>query len=88
MNSLQGHLLIASRDLGDPNFHHAVVLIAQHSEEGALGLILNRQSKVSVKQVWDQISSAECDVERPLYLGGPCPGPLIAIHTKAFTGDE
>lgn len=88
MKSLQGHLLIASRDLADPNFHHAVVLIAQHSEEGALGLILNRRSKVSVKQVWDQISSAECDDQRPLHLGGPCPGPLIAIHTRHFLGDE
>lgn len=88
MKSLQGHLLIASQDLGDPNFHRTVVLIAQHSEEGALGLILNRRSKVSVKQVWSQISSEECEVERPLHLGGPCPGPLIAIHGRPFLGDD
>jgi len=88
MKSLQGHLLIAARDLADPNFYHTVVLIAQHSEEGALGLVLNRRSKVAVSQVWTQISGSACDVERPLYLGGPCPGPLIAMHGRPFLGDE
>ena len=43
MDSLQGHLLIASPGLADPNFARTVVLIAVHGEEGALGLILNRE---------------------------------------------
>ena len=40
MNSLQGHLLVASTSLLDPSFRRAVVLIVRHNEDGAVGLIL------------------------------------------------
>ena len=42
MQSLKGHLLIAGPALVDPNFRRTVVLVGEHSEEGALGVILNR----------------------------------------------
>ncbi len=45
MTSLKGKLLIASPALVDPNFARAVVLIAEHSEDGTLGLVLNRLPK-------------------------------------------
>ena len=44
MPSLQGQLLVASPGLLDPNFRRTVVLITEHNEEGAAGLILNRPS--------------------------------------------
>ena len=56
VNSLQGHLLIASTDLQDPNFAQTVVLIAVHGADGALGLILNREMSVPVSQIWEQVS--------------------------------
>jgi putative transcriptional regulator len=40
--SLVGQLLIASPDMGDPNFYHAVILMVQHSKDGALGIVINR----------------------------------------------
>jgi len=44
MDSLRGRLLIASPVLVDPNFHRTVILIAEHTEEGAMGLVLTRPS--------------------------------------------
>ena len=41
-DSLRGKLILASPTLTDPNFERTVVLIAEHTEEGAMGLVLNR----------------------------------------------
>jgi putative transcriptional regulator len=83
MNSLQGHLLIAGPRLRDPNFRKSVVLLVQHTDEGALGLILNRPTGTSIKDIWGQVSKTPCETEEPLRLGGPCHGPLMALHTQA-----
>src|SRR5215210_5043074 len=48
MNSLRGKLLIAGATLPDPNFARTVVLVCEHSEEGALGLVLNRAGELLV----------------------------------------
>jgi putative transcriptional regulator len=48
MESVRGKLLVASPVLVDPNFHRAVVLVAAHDADGALGLILNRPSTMVV----------------------------------------
>ena len=46
--SLTGQLLLASPTLRDPNFIRTVVLVSVHSEEGAMGVVLNRPSAVTV----------------------------------------
>lgn len=79
-NSLEGHLLVASAELRDPNFFQAVVLLIRHSEEGALGLILNRRTTATIRQVWEQVSDIACTSTQPLHLGGPVQGPLMALH--------
>ena len=81
MKSLQGHFLIAAPGLLDPNFRRAVVLIVQHSEEGAFGLVLNRPTNIKLPQVWQQVSQQPCTLDVLLHLGGPCQGPLMAVHT-------
>lgn len=48
IGSLRGQLLIAGATLPDPNFARTVVLICEHSEEGALGLVLNRPGELVV----------------------------------------
>jgi putative transcriptional regulator len=48
MDSLRGRLLIASPVLVDPNFHRTVVLIAEHTEDGAMGLVLNRPAETLI----------------------------------------
>ncbi len=81
MKSLQGHLLVAAPTLVDPNFFRSVVLLVQHSEEGALGVILNRPSKTTVREAWEQVRQSACHQQGPLHLGGPCQGPLMALHS-------
>ena len=80
MDSLQGHLLIASTGLVDPNFARTVVLIAAHGEEGALGLILNREMNMPLQQIWGQVSQSECLRAGNVRHGGPVGGTLMAVH--------
>jgi putative transcriptional regulator len=81
MNSLQGQLLIASPKLHDPNFHQSVVFLVQHNDEGALGAILNRPLEMTIQEAWPQVSEMPCNAEGLMHQGGPCPGPLMVIHT-------
>lgn len=82
MADLTGHLLIAIPDLGDPNFSKTVVLLFQHSEEGASGVILNRLSEASISNVWEEVADVPCDCEDLVRIGGPVQGPLIALHSS------
>ena len=79
--SLKNHLLVASTGLLDPNFAKTVVLIIEHSEEGAFGLILNRPTTVKLQQAWKQLSDEPCHGDDLLSLGGPCEGPLMVLHS-------
>jgi putative transcriptional regulator len=87
VKSLQGHVLVASPDLHDPNFLRSVVLIVQHNEQGALGLILNRRTHAKLKQVWEQVSPEPCESDEYVHAGGPVEGPLMALHTNAELGE-
>lgn len=80
MTSLKGHLLIAAPRLLDPNFVQTVVLIVQHDKQGALGLVLNRRTELTLRQAWEQVSQDSCERNDNLYVGGPCEGVLMAIH--------
>jgi putative transcriptional regulator len=88
MLSLQGHLLIASPHLGDPNFARSVVLVVEHKDEGALGLVLNHPSSKTISDVWETLTGEPCDREDAIYLGGPLEGPLMAIHTTPASGES
>ncbi len=67
---MTGCLLVAEPMLGDPNFDRTVVLIVQHSSEGALGLVLNRPTDVLVA---DALPGWEVAATDPalLHVGGP-----------------
>jgi putative transcriptional regulator len=82
MASLQGHLLIASQELLDPNFARTVVLVAVHGDEGALGLIVNRESSMPLQQLWGQVSQSPCLREGNVRQGGPVAGTLMALHDQ------
>ncbi len=71
MDSLAGNLLIAIPDLHDQSFARTVVLLVQHDEEGASGLVLNRPSDVTITQVWDEVSAVPCDCQDPVYFDIP-----------------
>lgn len=86
MKSLQGKLLIASSALQDPNFVQTIILMVQHDENGALGLVLNRALKTTVKEACEEAMELDCAVESCLYQGGPCEGPLMVLHTEELPG--
>src|SRR5690348_8195431 len=86
MESLAGKLLIASSGLMDPNFVQTVILMVQHDENGALGLVLNRPLQTTVKEACEQALETECEVEGYLYQGGPCEGPLMVLSGVETAG--
>ncbi len=87
MNSMQGHLLIASPYLPDPNFFRSVVLIVNHDEDQAFGLLLNRPGHESLRSVWKQVGGEGSPDDQPVRAGGPLEGPLMVLHTVAEFSD-
>jgi len=71
MSSLAGSFLVAKHRLQDPNFSRTVVLLLEHTTDGAFGLVVNRPAEVQ-------------GLPFPLYTGGPCEmeGVLI-LHGHA-----
>src|SRR5579864_192970 len=65
-----GKILVARRNLLDPNFAQTVILLVQYDEDGTVGLIINRQTKVPLSRLSKEIESAKGKSD-PLYAGGP-----------------
>jgi putative transcriptional regulator len=78
MDSLRGKLLIASPALVDPNFHRTVILIAEHTGEGAMGLVLNRPAETLVADVVPDLSEL-ADEDAPVYFGGPVASDSVIV---------
>jgi putative transcriptional regulator len=63
----------------DPNFWRTVVLVVEHSDEGALGLVLNRPSETTVGEAVSELEQL-LEADDPLYVGGPVqPSALIVL---------
>jgi putative transcriptional regulator len=70
--------LIAGPALLDPNFFRTVVLVIEHNDEGALGLVLNRPSETSVGEAVPQLGEL-VDSEEPLFVGGPVQPSAVMV---------
>lgn len=73
-SSLKGHFLIAMPSLADPNFSQTVTFMVEHTEEGALGLVINRvHPEFSVGVVFQELGLEMVPhiASLPLHLGGP-----------------
>jgi putative transcriptional regulator len=77
-DSLRGQLLVAGPALVDPSFRRTVVLIGEHGEEGAMGLVLNRVSTTLVDDAVPPIASLTAPDE-PVYLGGPVQPQAVVV---------
>jgi len=87
MESARGQLLIAGPPLLDPNFWRTVVLIVEHTEEGALGLVLNRPAEATVSETVPQLEEI-IDPDEPVYIGGPvAPSSVIVLARFEDPGD-
>ena len=70
MGTADGQLLIAGPTLLDPNFWRTVVLVIQHDDEGAFGLVLNRPADTTIGESVPAIDEV-VDGDEPLFIGGP-----------------
>ena len=57
--STRGRHLVASPSLNDPNFEFTVVFMLEHSDEGALGVVLTRPSELPVTDMFDGGSTTQ-----------------------------
>jgi putative transcriptional regulator len=77
--TLRGKLLVASPALRDPNFDRTVVLVLEHNEDGALGVVLNRPSELDLAEAlpeWGRLALEPAVV----FVGGPVQsGSLIGL---------
>ncbi len=86
--SLQGEFLIAADRLRDQNFYRSVVLVLEHSHDGAMGLVVNRPSSIAVDDALGNTSddSSRC-FDAPVYIGGPVEtSALFVLHNYAHIG--
>jgi putative transcriptional regulator len=80
MDSLRGQLIIASPALQDPNFDRTVVLVTEHDEDGAMGLVLNRPSDAPVAEAVPDLAWATLEDDGVVYIGGPvAPDGVIVL---------
>jgi putative transcriptional regulator len=86
VQSLKGHLLIAGPGLLDPNFHRTVVLVGEHSEEGALGVVLNRVSESTVDDSVPELAGL-VDGDDTVHVGGPVQ-PFAIVVLAEFADRE
>jgi putative transcriptional regulator len=66
----KGKLLVASNDLRDPNFAESVILLIDYSEQGAMGVIVNRETRAKLSRVLPEVADLK-ERDDPLYEGGP-----------------
>jgi putative transcriptional regulator len=87
VDSLAGHFLIASPAIIDPNFHRTVVLITAHTEEGAVGLIVNRRSEATVQEAVPQLD-ALAELDALIFVGGPVNAEGVAVLAEFEDPDD
>jgi len=78
VETLRGQLLVAGPALVDPNFRRTVVLIGEHGDEGAMGVVLNRVSTALVDDAVPPIASLT-GPDEPVYVGGPVQPQAVVV---------
>ena len=76
--NLTHHFLIAMPGLSDESFSRSVVYLCEHSERGALGLVINKPSDMTLKSLFDKVDlplRREDLSQVPVFQGGP-------VHTE------
>jgi putative transcriptional regulator len=84
--SLNGRLLIASPSMPD-YFHRAVILVVEHSDQGAFGLVLNRPSETTVGDASPELAELIGD-DHLIHVGGPVqPNAVTAVGEHSDPAD-
>jgi putative transcriptional regulator len=89
---LTGKLLVAMPGMGDPRFEHAVVMLCAHSDEGAMGLIINKQvPELMLDDLLEQLEIAKGAGShgRGVHFGGPVEGGRgFVLHSSDYLGQQ
>jgi len=89
---LTNHLLIAMPGLQDPNFARTVTYICEHTEHGAMGIVINRPLNVTLGALLDQLDIVARHpgvAETPIYQGGPVQTDRgFVLHTAGYSYDS
>jgi len=83
--SLTNHFIIAMPGLNDPNFEKSVSYICEHNNEGAMGVIINRPTELTLSDLCEQLDIEITDSDNanfPIFHGGPVePERGFILHT-------
>lgn len=89
---LTGQLLIAMPQMPDPRFARTVIYICAHSDDGAMGLVINRLfEELSFQELLEQVGLQDADLtnEIPVHSGGPVESARgFVLHSAEFVHDE
>ncbi|MFO7781585.1 MAG: YqgE/AlgH family protein [Spirochaetia bacterium] len=86
-DSLTGYFLISEAEMMDPNFFRTVVLIINHDENGAFGLVVNRKSSLTLGDVLPEFDDPRGAI-LPLYVGGPVQQEFLFVVHSPYTDHE
>lgn len=88
ITELNGKLLIAMPDMEDPRFEHSVVMICAHSDDGAMGVILNKRlDDLDFTTLLEQLKVSDGQSARnvPVHFGGPVEtGRGFVLHSTDY----
>lgn len=87
MDSVRGQLLIAGPTLLDPNFWRTVALVVEHTDEGALGLVLNRPSETAVGEAIPELGEL-INGDELLFIGGPVQPAAVIVLARFPDPDD
>jgi len=101
---LQGQLLIAMPGIGDPRFDRSVIYVCSHSEQGAMGIIVNKpahgltfaelltQVGIALEEKYLEhagLQHAGLGGDKPILLGGPVePGRGFVLHSRDYASSD
>jgi putative transcriptional regulator len=70
-DSLKHHFLVASPWLADPRFRGSVIYLCEHSDDGALGLVINYPLGIHLGEILEQLDMRGGELDLPVFSGGP-----------------
>ncbi len=90
--NLTHHFLIAMPGLDDEAFARSVVYMCEHSDRGALGLVINKPSDINLKSLFDKVAlplRRDDLTESPVFQGGPVQTERgFVLHECMLAGSE
>ena len=92
LTNLTNHFLIAMPGLQDEVFHRSVVYLCEHSDKGALGLVINKPCEISMPGLFDKLSLPLLRkdlLDAPVFLGGPVQNDRgFVLHDATFSAAD